>query len=838
MNLNISPKYSNQESPYKLFSNDLFLSSRKNSIKTRNPHNKNIPRTSKTRTTYSTKKTSIRPMTTITRLPSAVSSISKSLKSVTLSSKLYSNYINYYSNITQDYTFKTPKVSNYPLLKNEKYLPITSHPSTAKERSKDKTSLSTEATNSIFLSYMKEIKSTKKKYIEEKPYGFKYGSTKIRFDRAKSANGYYAGKDFGDLCEHNLFETEYAKLISLKNIDMYNSNEERKKNFLFYNDYMKKIDEIKDIFNEFNFHRSIKFNGRTAIKKENMNFKLDIYSLCLKFFILDNTNKKNPSQKLYFPYELLPLFYLLDFTSFKVFLSEIITYDPSNKCFKYIKETIILKKVKRYFNYVTNSLEKNPKYINSITYNKNESIFPLIYDWVVAKNPNAEQDENNSNKNGIKENYICFKLKIVLPKIKFYIENLNIKIIKYLNKQMTSKLLLNKFRNWQKFIFFDLFSTKKFKIISNLVMLNKHNKIPTNKIYLNKKHKIQNKSLEFFITQIGENSSHFYIFTPYIIFMIFGEKNKKFQKIFLNLKESKNLIKFGKIWGVINTLFKCMCIDKLKNKIFFKFNSLEDEKDELYKIALDENSKQIIKSINNNNNVNMNNNLIKKISSKNTSLKDKDNFQTKFKDNMFEINLLNCTLLKISITSYKQENKYYKIPTNLLKLIFNTKDENKIFNTSCSELSIIAQCIGENSKNIISALESDIISEEQSILKKSKTKDEAHKFENINNESQNPRHQDAYNKIKTFQMFQNNTNLLKKEQKKVTKREIKKEIKIEPVNKKSIGNNKISFELINGHTNYSKKVAITDLNSLRKSRMEHGTLRDSSKKKVIMNNIF
>ena len=157
MNLNISSKYSHQESPYKLFSNDLFLSSRKNSIKTRNPHNKNIPRTSKTRTTHNTKKTSIRPMTTITRLPSAVSSISKSLKSVTLSSKLYSNYINYYSNITQDYTFKTPKVSNYPLLKNEKYLPITSHPSTAKERSKDKTSFTTEATNSIFLSYMKEI---------------------------------------------------------------------------------------------------------------------------------------------------------------------------------------------------------------------------------------------------------------------------------------------------------------------------------------------------------------------------------------------------------------------------------------------------------------------------------------------------------------------------------------------------------------------------------------------------------------------------------------------------------------------------------------------------------
>ena len=117
------------------------------------------------------------------------------------------------------------------------------------------------------------------------------------------------------------------------------------------------------------------------------------------------------------------------------------------------------------------------------------------------------------------------------------------KIVKYLNKQMTAKLLQNKFNNWQKFIFFDLFSTKKFKIISNLIMLNRHNKIPEKKIYLFKKHKIQHKIYEFYLTQIGENYSHFYIFIPYIILILFGEKNKKYQKINLNLKESKNLIK-------------------------------------------------------------------------------------------------------------------------------------------------------------------------------------------------------------------------------------------------------------------------------------------------------
>jgi hypothetical protein len=105
----------------------------------------------------------------------------------------------------------------------------------------------------------------------------------------------------------------------------------------------------------------------------------------------------------------------------------------------------------------------------------------------MSKNPYNEHDEENSanknaiNKNSIKNNYQCFKLKIVLPKIKFHIENLNMTIIKYLNKQMTAKLLKNKFNKWPKFIFFDLFGTKKFKLLLNLIMLNKHNKIQEKK---------------------------------------------------------------------------------------------------------------------------------------------------------------------------------------------------------------------------------------------------------------------------------------------------------------------------------------------------------------------
>ena len=84
------------------------------------------------------------------------------------------------------------------------------------------------------------------------------------------------------------------------------------------------------------------------------------------------------------------------------------------------------------------------------------------------------------------------------------------------------------------------------------------------------------------MTQIGENSSIYYTFIPHVILILFGEKDKKFQKIILSLKDSINLVKYEKDWGLINTLFKCMFLDKIKNKIFFIFELLEDEKNELY----------------------------------------------------------------------------------------------------------------------------------------------------------------------------------------------------------------------------------------------------------------
>lgn len=153
------------------------------------------------------------------------------------------------------------------------------------------------------------------------------------------------GKEFQNLCESNIFESDLLNQIGIKNIDMYNSLEEQDKNFKFFNSYLEKLNNIDDILNNNNdnFFKNIEFQARTAIIKKNVNFKLDIYSLCFKFYLLGNKAKP---QKLFFPFKLLPLFYLLDFKSFKIFISEIIYYDSNKNCISFIDNDLLLSKIK------------------------------------------------------------------------------------------------------------------------------------------------------------------------------------------------------------------------------------------------------------------------------------------------------------------------------------------------------------------------------------------------------------------------------------------------------------------------------------------------------------
>ena len=788
----------------------------------------------------SIQKTQTGQLSSYNKHSSLLTSISKSLKTMTINSKNYRNYIGFHSNLTKEHFFKTiqsDKVeeSNEHLIKKKNYLSIKLEPLSFKDSKKGNISFTNDKSNSLFLTRIKETEEGKK--FKEKLFDkTKSGFNRIKFDKIIKTE-----KDFKELCEKNLFESKFLNKIGLKKIDMDNCFEEKQKNYKFFCEYIKKVDEFKDIFREENFHRNIKFNERTAIKKENMEFNLDIYSLCLKFFPLGNNNKGKESQKLYFPFILMPLFYLLDFTSFKVLLSEIIIFNKSNNCFEYIKEFLLFNIVKKFVYYIFNSLENNEEYINNITYNKKETVYPLIYDWIVSKNylNEDEEEEDNININSnFDKNYRCFKLKIVLPKIKFSVNNLDIKIIKFLNKYIIANLLQNRFKNWEKFAFFDLFSTKRFRIITNLIMLNKYYKIGLKKIKLNKNYKIQPKDYEFFLTQIGDNYSIYYSFIPFIVLIVFGKKEKKFQKINLNMKESLNLVKFGQKWGMINTLFKCMFFDKTKDKIFFKFELLEDSDNLLYNTIRQENNKNdnIIKMLNLNNDINTNNDYIKKVQSRSYSIREKreDKTQTRYKDSMYEISLLNCTLKKINITSVNSENNYYTIPQNMLNCIFNIKDINKIFNISLFDESLISKYIGENTKSILSAYESNNISEEQKMIKEMEIendllKDDMPKFFNI--EKQNSRNdQNVFNRTKTLQRLQKANTM---------KREIKREEKVETAkidtNVEKRYSNKYVFPrgIFVGRTE-KKRVSITNSKELNQIRFENFT-RDIRRKTMVLN---
>ena len=812
MKSKIIKQFSLKKNPYLLFSNEKNLHTLRNSFF-------NIPKSSTYRNTYNKND---RKLTTYNRPNSALLPVSKSLKSITLSSQIYSNYIGYYSNLTQIHSFKNPRFDQYPLRKNKDFLAIKFRPSTARESNNKKLSLLDNKTNSEIKNNIKEDK-TAKKPVEKKLLNFKYNVIKSRNDKLNTYNSYKTGKDFGELCDINLFESKFLKQIGLKKVDMNNLFEEKQKNFNFFFEYIQRFDHLKNIFKEDNYHRNTKFSGKTSIKKENMEFKLDIYSLCLKFFSLGN-NKEKESQRLYFPFILMPLFYLLDFTSFKVLLSEIIIFNKTKSCFEYIKENLLINILIKYINYISNSLKNKNGYINNITYNKKETVYPLIFDWIVTASSLNEDDEENTNiKSNSRNNYRCFKLKIVLPKIKFVVDNLNIKINKFLNKHIISNLLKNKFKKWELYIFFDLFTTKRFKIITNLIMLNKYYEIGLKKIKLNKNYKVQNKDYEFFLTRIEDNYSKYYTFIPFIILIVFGKKNKKFQKINLNMKESINLVKFGKKWGMINTLFKCMFFDKTKDKIFFKFELLEDNDNELYKAITERN--------NQNNNYLKTENLNDKINSNDINdiinEKEKNKIPIKYKDKMYEILLLDFTLQKIIITPKDSENKYYTIPQNILNGIFTKKDVNKIFNTSYTDISLVAKYIGENCNLILTAKESDNIAAEKKMIEEADIENEKSANEmNNSEESENQENkisieQNSLNVLQNFEIIQRN-NTAKIE----VKKEIKKEIKIE--SGKSIKNyeKKYSSKYVFPKGLYlgrseKKRVSIANKNELNQNRLEN-----------------
>ena len=157
--------------------------------------------------------------------------------------------------------------------------------------------------------------------------------------------------------------------------------------------------------------------------------------------------------------------------------------------------------------------------------------------------------------------------------------------------------MVNNFENWEEKVLCELFLNKKFRnIMNSMASTNQTLNISfiTKKIFIdkeenkenreNKKYILNKTKYEFFITNTQNDFSHFLYYSPYSVLVLYGkEKGKKFfSHIQLNIKESINLHKYSNFWGYINTLNKCLTIDKINQKVYLDLKILEKDQKRFY----------------------------------------------------------------------------------------------------------------------------------------------------------------------------------------------------------------------------------------------------------------
>ena len=739
--------------PYREFGIDIFKDKKNHS--TRNAFlNKRV------KTPY----THLRPMSSAKNESLFV--VDKKLKKMTLSNKSFFNYMNKYTKLTQNFTFKIPDIFNYPRKKNPKYLSIlylqkfgykdvdNENKKIFNDNTKSNSYNTIDFNGFEKISNISNINSKKEKekenekkenVIKKKPYGFKYGDTRIVLDKNKMRvkSSLFRSSNSGiNITNINMNQN----FKNRTNFNFYISKEEKKRNkifnYFYEGDFLqngnqmnqrpqskyqtleaKKIadkiiindydvnnniqilfDMIKDIKkknrNNVVTSKSMNYNIKNYFKKEDFTFHIDIESICLKFINQEDVNKskysnennEKKSQKLFLPFEYLPLFYLLDYTSFKVFLSEIIYYNKETNLME-INQEEVLQMLNKYKKFITlniiNQDANKKRAMEKITYNCKEHHYQTIYDWIIylkteeenhleieESKYEAENNEDNDDKT-IKFNYdknIIYKLKIILPMIKFQIINRNIYIKKYLNKNLLINILKNNFEKWEEKVLCELFMNKKFRNIMNSTISSNSGdsyeynySLATRKIFIDKvenKEKLINKSkYEFFITNANKEFSHYLYYSPYSILVLFGkEKEKKFfSKISVNIKESINLYKYSQYWGYMNTLNKCLTINKNNQKIFLNLQILEENPEKFINLQKNENGGGVLG---------------------NENIKDLDTEGIiKYNNNYdLEMYLLNCSIVEIQITQFKMDKRFYKVPKDLLDIFLsdNIKDEQNL----------------------------------------------------------------------------------------------------------------------------------------------------------------
>ena len=461
--------------------------------------------------------------------------LTKNIKELVLSNRNYISYFKKYNDLTTEFSFKNPKNEDYPIRKNEEYLKI-GETTSASSSSFYITSTSFQKNRrKSFIKNLKnlpEIKTEMNSHSNEK---FKSNINLIKFEPI-----------------YSMIKKGKKNMEIMDNFDGILKTEEKNEMINFLYNYCMELPNIKN--------QTYKFEKESIIKvlnneKKIFNTKLICESMSLKF---RNVNLNN-EQIIYLPFSFLPLYYMLSFDKFKLFLSNIIKFNLETEEFVIFKPEIqniiycFFKHIKQFI--------KNEEYKTNISFNINENTYNLKYDWILY------QEEYSKS---------IYEFEIILPNIKFIVNDFNTQFIKKIPKILMIHLIKNSFQNWEKFTTDELNINISFRKILNEIT-NKKSKNHMNKIYNLSEHSLHSNKNEctfFFTDEI--NMTYYEIISFYSVLILSGNNYEIYKKFKLNLEETKNLLKMNKIWTLMEIIHKCLFINKINGNIILKLDLLKD----------------------------------------------------------------------------------------------------------------------------------------------------------------------------------------------------------------------------------------------------------------------
>ena len=413
----------------------------------------------------------------------------------------------------------------------------------------------------------------------------------------------------------NVYEDFVPFDINNNNENKINENENEQKilmcNSNVFNKIIKKnINDIKNknIDIKYNFLSKKFFYG-----KEKDETILELTSMKLIFEDMNNNNKEN-NLNIILPFYILPIFYYKNEEIFKSIIINIIKfknnfneiYFDENNLFDVISNhpeyninnnnNKIEKKNNLYENFFKNKLqfnENNNNNNNNNLENKNNifrasikfnQIEPeLIFSEIFPNKNNSNDNNNNNNYNIFSFIWTTpikkYKINIILPEITLKIENKNIIIKKFIEKEMIIFLFNKKFINWDFFILKYFYNFKEFrKLLENLqshspnfnkiLNLNSNTKI---KIYKLNNYYVNNINTDEF------NDNYLNTFNNFVLLVTYfnvNNNNKYVYVIHFNFKQIKKILKIEKFIDKINFLMKFIEFDFEWDKINFNYDKL------------------------------------------------------------------------------------------------------------------------------------------------------------------------------------------------------------------------------------------------------------------------